>query len=260
MTGLAGRPVCLHASFRSFGPVEGGPDSLIDAFLEEGCTLLLLCLSYQFAALYPKQHRYPRNGIEYGMPPRADLQPGAIFDPKSNEVEVKMVGVLPRFLLQRRDRIRGNHPRSSFAALGPMATDLVGGQRPLKVFEPLHALVRAHGFVVMMGVEIDKMTLLHVAEQNAGRESFRRWANGLEDSPIEVQEGGCSAGFVNLTSGLANLASNHVVGNSRWQIFPAAETLTRATELIRATPAITHCPDDGCLECRDAILGGPIIG
>ena len=51
--GLADVPVCIHAAFRSFGTVAGGPVSLIAAFLEAQCTLLVPTFSWSFAVPPP---------------------------------------------------------------------------------------------------------------------------------------------------------------------------------------------------------------
>lgn len=44
--GMAGQPVCVHASLRSFGKVAGGAPAVMAAFLAEGCTLLVPSFSY----------------------------------------------------------------------------------------------------------------------------------------------------------------------------------------------------------------------
>jgi len=61
--------------------------------------------------------------------------------------------------------------------VGPLAQQLISGQQPLNVYAPFRALAEAGGWVVLMGVGPDKLTLLHYAEQLAGRIPFRRWAN-----------------------------------------------------------------------------------
>ena len=38
---LSGPPVCVHCSLRSFGRVNGGADAVINAFTDEGATLLV---------------------------------------------------------------------------------------------------------------------------------------------------------------------------------------------------------------------------
>jgi hypothetical protein len=41
-------------------------------------------------------------------------------------------------------------------------------------------------------------------------------------------------------------------------MFPAREALELAADAIRTTPSITHCPNLECIECADAIAGGPL--
>jgi hypothetical protein len=131
--------------------------------------------------------------------------------------------------------------------------------RPLHVFAPLEELARRDGAVVLMGVGLDKCTLLHLAEQQAGRRLFRRWASGEDGQPTEVESGGCSNGFPRLEPALAPLACELLVGASRWRVFPARATLEVAARAIRADPEVTRCADPACERCRDAIAGGPLL-
>ena len=39
--GLSSRPLCVHASLRSFGRVKGGAATIVDGLLAEGCTVLV---------------------------------------------------------------------------------------------------------------------------------------------------------------------------------------------------------------------------
>jgi aminoglycoside 3-N-acetyltransferase len=50
---LCERPVCLHSSLSSFGNVEGGAVTVVEAFLQEGCTLLVPSFSWSFAVPPP---------------------------------------------------------------------------------------------------------------------------------------------------------------------------------------------------------------
>ena len=253
--GLTGRPVCLHVSFRSFDGLEGGPDSLLDAFLDRGGTVMALTLSYAFASAPPATGIYARNGGDETAFPFAS---GPVYDPASNVLNAEMVGVVPKAILARTGRVRGDHPRSSFAAVGPGARDLIAPQTPLDVFAPLRELVRLGGAVVLMGVGLDRMTLLHTAEQAAGREPFHRWANGPAGTAIEVREGGCSSGFGALGAALDPLARRRTVGGSPWTCYDAGAALAAATEAIRLRPELTRCGDPLCRDCPDAVAGGPI--
>jgi aminoglycoside N3'-acetyltransferase len=258
-TGLSGHPVCLHASLRSFGWVEGGAQTVIDGLLAEQCTVLVLTLSFAFASPPPPERRLARNGTDYARCVSSSINTGPVYSPDTQELEREMVGAIPTAVIAMPQRIRGNHPRDSFAAVGTLARQLISGQSPQDVYFPLRALAQAGGLVVLMGVGLDKMTLLHLAEQQAGRTLFRRWANGAEGAPVEVEEGGCSGGFGQLEPILTPMQITHHVGESLWRAFPARATLEAAATAIRRDPMITHCGDSACLECRDAILGGPLL-
>jgi hypothetical protein len=49
------------------------------------------------------------------------------------------------------------------------------------------------------------------------------------------------------------------VGESLWRILPARQTLARASEAIQVRPEITHCNQETCERCNDAVSGGPIL-
>ena len=103
------------------------------------------------------------------------------------------------------------------------------------------------------------MTLLHFAEEMAGRTLFRRWANDATGRPTMVEVGSCGRGFPNLAAVLDPVAKIHSVGESTWRVYPVKETLALAAQAIREDPTITRCPHDDCGRCRDAIAGGPIL-
>lgn len=255
--GLSGRPVCLHSSLRSFGHVDGGAAAVVRAFLEEGCTLLVPTFSSAFALAPPPHLRFERNGWDYGgggPGPASDR----IYTPGVSDVDRDM-GAIPAAVLARPDRVRGRHPLDSFAAAGPRAAELLAGQDFLDVYAPLAALARAGGFVVLAGVGLERMTLLHQAEKEAGRNLFRRWAKGADGVTTVVEVGGCSEGFGKLEPCLRPVTRTAVVGQSAWKVFAAGEVLGRAAEAIRADPRATHCGAAECERCDDAAAGGPLI-
>jgi len=263
--GLTGKPVCVHASLRSFGRVEGGAEALIEAMLGEGCTLLVPTFSSSYAVPAPPDMRPLRNGCgDYGwMDGEAGLDAGAadarIYDAASLELDRDSMGALPAAVLQMPGSLRGDHPLNSFAAIGPLADALIAGQRPDDVYAPLRKLAELNGEVALMGVGLERLTLLHLAERMAGRELFRRWALDASGRTTLVEVGSCSEGFGKLDRLLDPIVKRHTVGASMWQVYPAAACLAIAADAIRETPAITHCGDPGCDRCHDAVLGGPIL-
>jgi aminoglycoside 3-N-acetyltransferase len=254
--GLPGRPVCVHSSLRSFGRVDGGADAVIDGMLDAGCTLLVPTHSWGFATSHERGMRPSRNGWDYSLnvaPPAF----GGVFSLDSVAIDRNM-GAIPRAVLARAEHRRGNHPLASFAAIGPLAAELVGGQRGDDVHAPLRELAQRDGAVVLMGVGLTRMTLLHWAEQVAGREQFRRWARDEQGRTLMVESGGCSEGFNRLAPTLVLVEADVRVGASEWRCFPAGDVVALAAEAIRIDPGITHCEVRTCARCNDAALGGPI--
>ncbi len=255
--GLSGQCFCVHSSLRSFGWVEGEAQAVVDAILAEGCTLLVPTFT-EFEVSPPPHLRPARNGRNYSsVAPEEDTS--VLYSRDMTEVAEEDMGAIPAAVLRMPERVRGDHPLCSFAAIGPLAHELIAGQAPLDVNAPLRALAERDGFVLLMGVGLEAMTLLHLAEQRAGRVLFRRWANGPEGQVVMVETGGCSDGFHTLEAPLSPLRREARVGDSRWQVFPAADALEVASEAIRRDPAITHCGVSPC-RCDDAVLGGPVLG
>jgi aminoglycoside 3-N-acetyltransferase len=255
--GLAGRVVGVHSSLRSFGRVDGGADAIVDAFLDAGSTLLVPTHSWGFATNHVAGMRPPRNGWDYDMNVARPAFPGT-FGPSSNAIDRNM-GAIPRAVLARPDRARGDHPLASFAAIGPKARDVIDDQDGDAVHAPLRALAEHDGAIVMVGVGLTRMTLLHYAEQAAGREQFRRWAMDEHGRTLMVQSGGCSEGFERLAPVLAPVETRRGVGRSEWRAFPAAHVVRLAAAAIGADPHSTHCGLRSCRRCDDAELGGPLV-
>jgi len=257
--GLAGLPLEVHSSLSSFGRVEGGAATVVDALLAEGCTVVVPTFTAPLYLVEPPEAMRPsRNGVDYEA---LDARAGGanrVFTPETNDVNSTM-GAIPAEVLARPERVRGSNQLCSFAALGPLA-DRVREQRPLDAYAPLRILAAKDGWALLIGVDLRSLTLLHLAEEKAGRRLFRRWANGPDGKPMEVEVGSCSQGFLNFEPLLAPLARETLVGESRWIAYPARETLVLAAEAIRENPGITHCGDADCLRCRDAVAGGPRLG
>ncbi len=162
-------------------------------------------------------------------------------------------------VLERSGRARGDHPLCSFAAVGPLGHELISAQAPLDVWAPLRALAGTEGSVVLMGVGLIRLTLLHLAEEMAGRTPFIRWANGPDLRPMQVQAGGCSHGFEAFEAALSGTMEAARVGESNWRVLPAKGALEAAAEAIRRDPMLTHCGNTECGRCADAVAGGPVL-
>jgi aminoglycoside 3-N-acetyltransferase len=255
---VSGQALCVHASLRAFGWVEGGAPAAVGALLAEDCTVLVPTFSADTFAISPPPGMRPaRNGWDYTLPGSAGPGSGRLYSPDTAAIDERM-GAIPKVVVETPGRVRGNHPLCSFSAIGPRAAQLIEGQAPLRVFAPLSALAEGGGSVVLIGVSLNRMTLLHLAEQRAGRRLFRRWANGTDGHPMELEVGSCSEGFGNFEPVLAPFRRKVRVGKSLWHVFPADRTVEVAVSAIRRAPRVTHCGDGACSRCNDAVLGGPL--
>ncbi len=251
-------PVCIHASLGSFGYVEGGADAILDAFLEAGCTVVVPSFNYANELPTPPDRRLERNGWDEADDLYTDDETLSPYDPSSNRITAADMGAIPTALINRPNRRRGAHPIDSFSGIGPLSADIIGRQTPRNVYGPVRACGEGGGYVLLMGVRLDRMTLLHTAEQDAGRALFRRWAVGADGELTETLVGGCSEGFHAFEPVIGQLAQETTVGESRWRAFPIQATLSVAAAAIRTNPKITHCGADDCDNCNDAVRGGPV--
>lgn len=260
--GLKDAEVCIHASLRSFGePVNGGAKTITDAFLSCGCTILAPAFTYHYQVKPIPPYMPQRNGAgdyTYFLNGSYD-DTGQIFSITGKDISTQEMGLLPEYILSQQESHRGNHPLNSFTAIGPKAKKLTENQNPTDLYASFRTLTDDNGFVLLMGIGLDKATIIHYAEQLAGRTPFMRWALDKAYNVIPVFTGGCSDGFENFEGILKNTASEIEVGKSLWRCYKAKD-ITRlcANEIIR-NPHITHCANSQCDRCNDALLGGPVL-
>lgn len=252
---LSNQVLCIHSSLSSFGFVQGGAAAVVDAFLEEGCTLLVPSFTYEYAHPAPEHVRYEHNAYQ---PCTEAPENTPVFDPAADAISCSM-GAIPREIVRRPQRVRGMHPINSFTAIGPHARTLVATQTPLNVYGPLEQAAELDAKVILMGVGLSSMTAIHLAEQQAGRNLFRRWHLNADGSIGENCVGSCSEGFESLAPQLLPFEEKTRVGASLWRIYPLRQTLQMASKAIQANPEITRCEDPGCQRCQAMMLGGPVI-
>jgi aminoglycoside N3'-acetyltransferase len=175
-----GDALMVHASLRSLGPVEGGPDAVLaalDGAVGESGTLLMVL----GAAGVPEWSREPTpagiaEALAAGRPFAAGRTPA---DPE--------VGYLAeRFRLRSGTRVT-DHPLGRFGARGARAAQLLA-DAPWDDYygpgSPLDRLREVGGRVLRLGADRDTVTLLHLAEYLVPLERKRRVRKHvLVDSP-----------------------------------------------------------------------------
>ena len=256
-------PVAVHVSLRSFPRVHGGPETLVDAFLDRRCTLLVPTMANTlFSIPAPPNDRPARNGRDYDAKAASaerDPWPGQtnIYDPTRIETDPDL-GATPAYVASHPDRVRSKWSAGSLTAIGPLALKLMAAETDEDMFGPYRALVAHDGFVLLMGVGLDRMTILHLAEVEAGRRPFIYWGRGPDGQPMRARGGACSNGFPNLDPMLTPIETRARVAQSTCRLFPARELVATAADAIRSDPSITRCSDPACIACPDTIAGGPI--
>lgn len=125
----------VHSSMKSMGFVCGGPQAVIDAFLELlGVSGTLMVPTFTFTNFQP------------------------FFDPENTPSEM---GIITETLRQREDSIRSMHPRHSVSAIGQGAAELVQGHLSagsLGVGSPLDKLSKRGGYILLSWV-LDKTSI-----------------------------------------------------------------------------------------------------
>lgn len=260
---LGDSPVAVHVSLRSFPRVAGGPATLVGAFLDQRCTLLVPTMANTLFSIPPPPNDRPaRNGRDYdAMAASAERDPwpglSDIYDPSRTETDPDL-GATPAYVASHPDRVRSKWSAGSLTAIGPLASALMAAETNEDMFGPYRALIAHDGYVLLIGVGLDRMTILHLAEVDAGRRPFIYWGRGPDGQPMRGRGGACADGFPNLDPVLAPIETRAQVARSTWRLFPARELVATAADAIRSDPSITRCSDPGCIECPDAIAGGPI--
>jgi aminoglycoside 3-N-acetyltransferase len=252
--GLADRAVCVHASLKSFGRVDGSAEAVVQGMLDVGTTVVVPTSTFRFC-MAPKPaglHELPFNSEDDGSIPPPGTSAVAGYDRTASFVDPAM-GAIPAAVLRYPKRIRGIHPLSSFTALGPDAGDVIAAQTPTHVYAPLQEIVARRGAVVCMGVGLDALTLIHLAEVRAGLRLLHRWALTRGGTVVEAVHGGCSRGFERLADVAKEAETRIVVGDSVWRIFDAAALLAVTTKQFVEDPEAGVCANPGCVRCRDQV-------
>jgi aminoglycoside 3-N-acetyltransferase len=201
--------------------------------------------------------RPPRNGFDYTapFPPQPDGGP-AMYTPDCGLIDASM-GTLPARLIVRPESRRGTHPLEPFAAVGPRADELLWTQSATDVYAPIRELIDRDGQILLIGVGLNRMTALHLAEQRSGRRLFVRWTRNAEGRTIMVETGSCSEGFLNVAPIVEPYARRTKVRDSVWAAYPAGATVAAVAGVLAVDQRLTWCADPDCIRCRDSTSGGP---
>ena len=226
----------VHTAFSVTGPIEGGPDGLIDALLE---------------AIGPEGTLV--------MPSWTD-DDDEVFDPAAYEVDDHL-GVVADEFWQRAGAVRGTHP-FAVAALGPRADEVAGAPFVLPPHAPGSGIAKVHdldGWVLLLGVDHDGDTTIHLGELMADV-PYRvpHFITVLEDGePKRIDYGEndhCCQNFVWVGDWLRarGLQRESVVGYGRAQLARARDIVTTVVEELAEDPCRLLHARGTCESCDEA--------
>lgn len=137
--------VMVHSSMKSVGDVEGGADTVIDAFMEY----------FSEGLFMTPAHTWAQMSAEY-----------SVFDPAS---EPACVGIIPNLFLKREGVVRSLHPTHSIAAFGQHAGAYIAGEEhcttPCTPGGCWDRLRKIRAKILLVGVTHIRNTFIHSVEE-----------------------------------------------------------------------------------------------
>ncbi len=228
----------VHTALSSFGRVEGGADTVIDALIE--------AVGRRGTIAMPTLYAPAISGAE-------------IFDAEKSPSEM---GAVTEVFRNRRGTVRSVHPTHPVAASGARAEELVRNhaKAPTACGEgtPFSKLAEWGGKVLLIGVDQDRNTLLHTAEDYANCAYLsRRTARYRDPADGKVKEitlerfPGPHRNFIGLDpllreSGVMTIGR---IGNAVCRLMDAAGTLRVTVEALGKDPAAVLCDNPCCADC-----------
>ncbi len=227
----------VHTSFRNTGPVQEGPSGLIDALLE---------------AIGPEGTLV--------MPSWTD-DDDEVFEPDSYDV-TEHLGVVADTFWRRDAVLRGDHP-FAVAATGPLADEIAGAPLVLPPHAPNSGVARVcdnDGWVLLLGVDHDADTTIHLAELTAGVPyRVANFITVLEDGRakrVDYDENDHCCQNFNLTGDWLRrrgLQKDGTVGNSDAMLARSHDIVATVVEELQGNLCrLLHPRGSDCSECERA--------
>lgn len=184
-----GQVLLVHSSMRALGRTHGGPATVISAL----CAVLGSRGTLVVPTMTPENSDTSSSHLAAiaGMSPsqvRDHLATKPAFDPAATPA--RSMGVIAEHVRTTPGAIRSEHPQASFAALGPLANELMMGHAPDCHFgeaSPLARLYQHGAWILLLGVAYEACTAFHLAEyryhENPPERTYRCVVS-LEGKPV----------------------------------------------------------------------------
>ena len=230
----SGGMIIAHSSLKSFGYVEDGAGTVIDAMIDTvGPEGTVFVPTMTFGA--PFHHR----------------------DTPS------YTGHITEVFRKREDSIRSHHPTHSIAGIGPAAARVLEGHElttPMGYESPLARIAREDGLVVLLGVGHTSNSTVHAGLEEAKAPYLTKYrsvtvrdGDGTE-RVVSCLHPGCSRGFVRLEPILAHrgLQNRGFIGDAVVRVLRGRDIIDVTVEAVHADPSFLLCDYDECDFCPRA--------
>ena len=183
------------------------------------------------------------------------------FDPDTTP---SILGVVSEVFRSMPGTLRSRHPYHPVAAQGPAAKELLQDHEkalgPCGTGTPFEKLVQMNGQVILIGVDLDTLTLLHTAEAFLDlpylREIERKYRNtDGQVRPLAMkQTPGGHRGGVRLFEKILRqhrVLQDGRLGDTRTMIMDASSVVNAMMDIMRDDPMAALCPGDYCADCAN---------
>jgi aminoglycoside 3-N-acetyltransferase len=236
--------VYVHSSLKQIGWIQGGPVTLVEAFLEvlgEGGTLAVPTHTYSY--------------------------PGNEYAPYDHANSPSLVGAFTEAVRKYPGAYRSMHPSHSSAAIGAKAKFLTSNHcmsNPVSEETVLRRIYKDGGKVLLLGVGQTSNTSLHMAEAMSGvcytalpydpswgTSAYRIGSSGDVEYIPQEEFPGCSSHFY-IMEGLFKMngmIQYGTVGNAVCQLMDAKKMIDMTVAMIKEKPDLLLCYNPKCHTC-----------
>jgi aminoglycoside 3-N-acetyltransferase len=237
------QPILAHISNSTLKEIKGGSESLLAALLTLVDGLMVPTFTYQ-SMVIPRTGPM-NNALDY------------IESDTNSAVEVfsmntpchPSMGDFAEKVRNCSDALRSSHPLLSFSGIG---MDVVlNGQTLSDPWGPIKKLVELEGWVLLAGCDHTRNCILHLAEANAGRKQFIRWALTEEKAVECPQFPGCSKGFNSIHTNVMDIERKIKIGSTIILSYPIQNLVQIAEDRLKKDPLALLCSEPRCEFCEE---------
>jgi len=241
---LGNAPVIVHSSLKSFGEVEGGAQTVVNALA--GVFQSVLVPAFTYKTMLTPLTGPAHNAMTYGTGEDQNRM-AEFFTPRMPADP--LMGIIPETFRSHPHAKRSIHPIQSFAGIN--AGNLLKAQTIADPLGPLAALEKEGGWVVLIGVNHTVNTSIHYAEKLSGRRQFLRWAltpKGVVECPGFP---GDSAGFQAIAPEMEKYTRKVQIGPAGVQAVPLVMLFKVVITLVKKDPLALLCQQENCERCGE---------